>query len=150
MIKIKFRCFKRKSLSLLCRIIMSTSLKSCLTTIKLLKLIETINKKHLSDLVEERNLTSGSHDASIKTWDLCSGICLKTLTGHTNTVCCLVKLNEKQLASGSYDNSIKIWDLPNGSCNKTLIHRSWVYCIVKLMKKKLLVDAVILSKYGSY
>ncbi len=70
--------------------------------------------------LNERQIASGSWDASIRIWDSVDGNCLKTHEGHTNYVWCLIKLNERQIASGSFDSSIRIWDFVTGNCLKTL------------------------------
>jgi len=36
---------------------------------------------------------------------------LKSIGGHKNTVCSLVKFNDFEVISGSNDNTIKVWDL---------------------------------------
>lgn len=56
-------------------------------------------------------LASGSRDATIKIWDLNTGLCVKTLFGHTDYILSLAKLKENSLiASGSADLTIKIWN----------------------------------------
>ncbi len=58
--------------------------------------------------------------------------CIKTLTGHTNYVWTVVKINENIIASGSRDSSIKIWSLNAGNCINTLIKQeSAIFCIIK-------------------
>ena len=56
--------------------------------------------------------------------------CIKTLTGHTSTVCCLQLIDTNTLASGSYDNTIKIWNLNNSQYIKLLNgHTSTISCL---------------------
>ena len=39
------------------------------------------------------------------------GSCIKTLSGHTSLIFCLLYLpEENSIASGSSDNTIRIWD----------------------------------------
>ncbi|PSB58644.1 WD40 repeat domain-containing protein [Chamaesiphon polymorphus] len=69
-------------------------------------------------------LASCSSDRTIKLWDLSTGICTATLTGHTDRVesiaFCPNPATPYLLASGSYDETLKIWDVRTGVCVKTL------------------------------
>ncbi|MFW9820649.1 MAG: serine hydrolase, partial [Candidatus Thorarchaeota archaeon] len=68
-----------------------------------------------------QTLASGSHDGSIKIWDISSGEVLNTLQGHYYSVISLAfSPDGSKLASGGWGKKINIWDLPSGS----LIH-SW-------------------------
>ena len=58
-------------------------------------------------------------DAFVQIWDTESGMCIKKLKGHRDSVYS-VAWNGKQLASGSSDKTIKIWDTESGMCIKTL------------------------------
>ncbi len=66
-------------------------------------------------------LASGSHDKTVKLWDVKRGDCLKTYTGHTKEVYAVAFSNDGQtLASGSQDGTIKLWNVKTGKCLKTL------------------------------
>jgi platelet-activating factor acetylhydrolase IB subunit alpha len=57
-------------------------------------------------------LLSASRDKTVKVWDLTSGYCLKTLSGHTDwvkRVAC--NLYGTVIASSSKDSKIILWDL---------------------------------------
>jgi len=54
-------------------------------------------------------LASGSHDNSVRIWNVSTGECLKTLTGHENSVWGVAFNTDGLLASGSGDNSVRIW-----------------------------------------
>ena len=57
----------------------------------------------------------------------------QTLTSHTDTVYCIIKLSKFRIASGSGDKSIKIFDLSNQVCNYTLNgHTEGVGWLLKL------------------
>ena len=73
-------------------------------------------------------LASASGDRTIKIWDIETGTCLKTLTGHTDWVRAVAfSLDGQILASGSADCTIKLWDVADGKCLKTLAeHTGWV------------------------
>ena len=66
-------------------------------------------------------LASGSHDQTVKLWDVNTGQCLKTLQGHTSWVWSVALSPDAQtLVSGSQDETIKLWDVNTGVCLKTL------------------------------
>ncbi|MBW4623355.1 MAG: hypothetical protein KME17_28860 [Cyanosarcina radialis HA8281-LM2] len=70
-------------------------------------------------------LASGSGDQSVKLWDIDTGECLKTLTGHTNRVYTVAfSPDGKTLASGSFDRTIALWDVDSGDRLKTLTGHS--------------------------
>ncbi|HAX79206.1 MAG TPA: hypothetical protein DCY88_26110, partial [Cyanobacteria bacterium UBA11372] len=73
-------------------------------------------------------LASASGDRTIKIWDIETGTCVKTLTGHTDWVRSVAfSLDGQILASGSADCTIKLWDVADGQCLKTLTeHTGWV------------------------
>jgi WD40 repeat protein len=63
---------------------------------------------------DERTVTSGSNDNSIKLRDSASGQPLRTPTGHTSSVDSVtVSPDGWTVASGSFDHTIKIWDVSN-------------------------------------
>ena len=78
-------------------------------------------------------LVSGSHDKTLRIWDVKSGDCEQILTGHTNIVKCVCVLPNGQLVSGSWDNTLRIWDVKSGDCVQTLTgHTSSVRCVCVL------------------
>jgi WD40 repeat protein len=78
-----------------------------------------------------QRLASSSTDQTIKLWDLATGECLQTLTGHHACVWSVAFAPEgTQLASAAEDNTIKLWDLATGACVQTLTgHQRWVKAI---------------------
>lgn len=61
-------------------------------------------------------LASGSHDGSIKLWDVSSGKILNTLQGHYYSVISLAFSPDGSiLASGGWGKKINLWDLDSGS-----------------------------------
>ena len=66
-------------------------------------------------------LASGSRDKTIKIWDVSTGLCVLTLTGHDNWVRGLVfHPGGKYLLSAADDKTLRIWDLRHRRCLKTL------------------------------
>ncbi|MBV7333122.1 WD40 repeat domain-containing protein, partial [Chloroflexi bacterium TSY] len=58
----------------------------------------------------------------IRLWDMQSGQCLKTLTGHTNSVWSIAfSPDSRMLVSGNDDETLRWWDVQSGQCLKTLI-----------------------------
>lgn len=67
----------------------------------------------------EAKLASASVDTYIKIWDLATGKCTSTLSGHTDKFHSLA-WPPNQIASGSSDGSLKIWNTITGECISTL------------------------------
>jgi len=60
-----------------------------------------------------------SRDQTIKYWEMSTGYCVKTLTGHTDWVKCLdVSLDGALLASAGHDHAIIVWRLGTGQVFK--------------------------------
>ncbi|MDT3442754.1 protein kinase domain-containing protein [Pseudofrankia sp. BMG5.37] len=58
---------------------------------------------------------SGSHDDTVRVWDLATGRCLHVLEGHTedvNSVC--VTADGRRALSGGDDRTVRVWDLATG------------------------------------
>jgi WD40 repeat protein/DNA-directed RNA polymerase subunit RPC12/RpoP len=81
---------------------------------------------------------SGSHDKTVKIWDLETGECLKTLRGHTDWVQSVaITPDGKQIFSGSNDKSISIWDVESGQERAKLVeHTSYVRSLASLPNNK--------------
>ncbi|MBD6618426.1 PDZ domain-containing protein [Komarekiella sp. 'clone 1'] len=68
-----------------------------------------------------RTVVSGSHDTTIKLWDVRTGREIYTLQGHSNSVDCVAfSPDGKILASGSSDKTIKLWDVTTGGQIRTI------------------------------
>jgi len=92
--------------------------------------------------INNSKVASGCGDGSIQIWDLISGNCLNTLTGHIRLINYLEKLSENRIASASQDNTIKVFDLVTGICMTTLAgHNNSVFdsilCIAGLNDNQL-------------
>jgi len=65
-------------------------------------------------------IASGSEDNTTKLWEVSTGQCIHTFTGHTEDVNTVAfSPDGKFIASGSDDNTIKLWDLSTGQCIRT-------------------------------
>lgn len=66
-------------------------------------------------------LISGSHDQTVRLWEVSTGECLKVLQGHDNWVWSVAfSPDGHSIASASQDETIKLWDAKTGDCLKTL------------------------------
>jgi WD40 repeat protein len=64
------------------------------------------------------SLVSGSHDKTLKLWDVQTGGVVKTFHGHSDWVISVsISFDHAQIASGSYDNTIRLWDIQTGECH---------------------------------
>ena len=60
-------------------------------------------------------LVSGSHDMTLKLWDVQTGGVIKIFCGHTNQVHSVsISSDGTTIASGSSDNTIRLWDIQTG------------------------------------
>jgi WD40 repeat protein len=72
-------------------------------------------------LPEGRRALSGSHDNTLRLWDLATGETLRTLEGHTSAVYTVAVLADGSRAlSGSNDSTLRLWDLATGETLRTL------------------------------
>ena len=84
-------------------------------------------------LLGDGRVCSGSDDGTMKIWNMSSGVCERTLTGHEGCVFALVFLGDGRVCSGSRDGTMKIWNISSGVCERTLTgHGGSVYALVLL------------------
>ena len=82
---------------------------------------------------------SQGHNGKIAIWDIKTGKIDIILTGHTDTVKCIIAISNRIIISGSSDSKIKIWDLVEEKCIQTLHgHSHSVACIAKLPDGRLI------------
>ena len=78
------------------------------------------DRNRLQDDFQGVRLVSGSHDATLKVWDLDRETCLQTLSEHQGVIFA-VKLHPQgdRFASASFDRTVKLWDAATGICLHT-------------------------------
>ncbi|NWI72644.1 FBW10 protein, partial [Dryoscopus gambensis] len=80
-------------------------------------------------LCEDKGLlASTSFDLSIRFWNIPSGACVRTFTGHYGPIACL-DCHEERFVSGAGDGMVKVWSLKSGKCLRTLMHNSPVWAV---------------------
>ena len=73
---------------------------------------------------------AGHYDNTIRVWDLDSGACQATLSGHTQLVCSLaVHADGRVLASASNDRTLRVWEVETESCLRKLDVDMDVRCV---------------------
>ncbi len=65
-------------------------------------------------------VASGSHDETIRIWDMQTGECFKVLQSNHSKVMCIAFLEEKKLVAGLEDGSFQIWQLDPDRCLATI------------------------------
>jgi len=77
------------------------------------------------------SLVSGSHDKTIKLWDVQTGGVVKTFHGHTEWVDSVsISADCTTIASGSLDKTIRLWDIQTEECHHVIEQQSWVYHVM--------------------
>jgi WD40 repeat protein len=81
-----------------------------------------------------RRALSGSHDHTLRLWDLETGETLRTLKGHTSWITAVAVLGDGRRAlSGSRDHTLRLWDLETGETLRILEgHTHWVSAVAVL------------------
>ncbi|NXO31142.1 FBW10 protein, partial [Cisticola juncidis] len=73
-------------------------------------------------------LSSTSADLSIRCWNIHSGACVRTFSGHYASITCLHS-HQEHFVSGAGDGMVKVWSLKSGKCLRTLVHNSPVWAV---------------------
>jgi len=73
---------------------------------------------------------TGSHDSSVKHWNLESGAVIRSILAHNGLVWCVTAdWISNRAVSGSSDRTVKLWMLEDGSCLQTCNVRSKVRAV---------------------
>ena len=73
---------------------------------------------------------SASWDHTLKIWETETGGELKTLTGHSDSVCAVaIAPDGKTAISASFDNTLKIWDTGDRELKTLTGHSDWVWAV---------------------
>jgi WD40 repeat protein len=69
-------------------------------------------------LQDQKHLVSGSYDTTMKIWEIATGVCQSTFTGHTKPVLAVSVLpwTENICISGGEDAVIKAWNWKEALC----------------------------------
>jgi WD40 repeat protein len=68
-----------------------------------------------------KQVVSGSHDETVRLWDVVTGAALQTLKGHSSSVRSVAfSPDGKQVVSGSHDETVRLWDVATGAALQTL------------------------------
>lgn len=80
---------------------------------------------HLNE--ECKYLASSSKDTTIKIWDTIMGTCVRSLSGHAQSVTCVKWGGRNLIYSSSQDRTIKVWRADDGVLCRSLDgHAHWV------------------------
>jgi WD40 repeat protein len=60
--------------------------------------------------LDSTKLVSGSVDKTIKVWDIATGVCLYTLSGHHSAAVWGLKLTDTKMFTSSFDERLLVWD----------------------------------------
>ena len=78
---------------------------------------------------DEHTLASGSHDGSVKLWDVESGTLLWSGWYTKGTLCLAFSPDGKLLVSGGFDATIRLWDVQHGTLLEDIPHPGPVFAL---------------------
>lgn len=76
-------------------------------------------------------LASGSHDCTVRLWDVATRSVVHVLHGPNSTNSVAFSPSGRLLASASTgnDRTVQLWNIPEGTRGPVLTHGSWVVCV---------------------
>ena len=66
-----------------------------------------------------QTLASGSHDRTLRLWDVATGTEKKTLKGHKKSINSMVFSRDGRMLVSTSDNTVRLWDVDRGTLKKT-------------------------------
>jgi WD40 repeat protein len=87
--------------------------------------------------LDESVLVSGSVDKEIKLWDVTTGTCVRTLSGHKSYVKALQLYFHGLASAGGEESEIKLWDMRQGKCIRTFFGHDGGVTVVKFDHHKI-------------
>lgn len=85
-------------------------------------------------------LVSGSHDGTLRFWNLATSECLWVLEAHAgDQVTAVCAVQERFVASGSNNGQVRLWDLQTGNCVQTLSYNQAAVRTLFTLGNKMLV-----------
>ena len=74
---------------------------------------------------------SGSHDESVRLWDLRTGQCVRVMEGQDDMVKSVsMDSTCKTAVSGSPEGVVKLWDLGSGRCSQTYKFKGYIHNVI--------------------
>lgn len=108
---------------------------------------DTVEEAGVTDGAEiqctvQQALVTASHDGLAKIWNMETGECETTLTGHQGKVLAAnFSPDGRLVVTASEDHTAKVWNSLTGKCIRTLTHLDAVYCATFSVDGKLVVTA---------
>jgi WD40 repeat protein len=87
--------------------------------------------------VRDGRICGGDNLGNIKVWNIFTGVCDMTLSGHTDNILAIVVIDELRIGTCSADNTIKLWNVSSGVCERTLEGHTktkliiWYCCLIE-------------------
>ena len=92
-------------------------------------------------LANEEILVSSSNDQTVCLWDFRTGLPIRVLIGHSDSVYGLKTISFNLIASASNDKTIRIWDTSSGRQLKKLIgHTSYMFWSLDMLNESVLIS----------
>mmetsp|Transcript_4040 Transcript_4040/g.6055 ORF Transcript_4040/g.6055 Transcript_4040/m.6055 type:complete len:555 (-) Transcript_4040:26-1690(-) len=81
---------------------------------------------------DSMRVMTGSHDRTLKIWDLSRGYCIRTIFCFSSCNDIALSTDNMFIASGHADNSLRFWDVKSGECAQVLstVHSRQVTSVV--------------------
>lgn len=77
----------------------------------------------ITDIIEidAKTLATASKDTTLRIWEISTGWCQSTLTGHSREITRLLFIEELDvLVSGSLDATVRVWDRKKKVCERVI------------------------------